>query len=109
MTHLLICMLLLAALLLAAAKAPLKLFLLTGTVRGRNGQRVSLVENRMEQSGQVLSTVMIQNDQFRLSCNVEQKTTVYLVFHEEKERKSYPLMLKEGHFNFCADEGILNG
>ncbi|WP_316837027.1 DUF4369 domain-containing protein [Pedobacter nutrimenti] len=109
MTHLLICMLLLAALLLAAAKAPLKLFLLTGNVCGRNGQRVSLIDDKVGQSRQVLSTVTIQNDQFRLSCNVEQKTTVYLVFHEEKERKSYPLMLKEGHFNFCADEDILNG
>ncbi|SHG57281.1 hypothetical protein SAMN04488522_106124 [Pedobacter caeni] len=86
-------------LLIVAAKAPLKLFVLTGIVSGKNGQLVSLVDESGEVS-RVLCTVTIQNNQFRLSCKVEQKALISLVFGEGKEKTTYPIMLEEGYFSF---------
>lgn len=100
------CVLVIAVIILIAAKAPLNLFLLTGTVAGKNGELVTLISNETNGNAEVLCVVTIQNDCFRLSCQQFKDGPAYLVFGEENDKTKYPVMLRKGHFNFCETKGV---
>jgi hypothetical protein len=99
-----IILLLLTALVTIAAKASLKLFLVTGTVFGKNGQLVKLVRDHYGQSPEILGSKMILNNQFRISCKVDKVSPVSIVFGEGKKMMVYTLILEEGHISFFLDK-----
>lgn len=80
-----------------AAKMPLKLFLVTGTISAKNGQTLKLVRYTEGQPPELLSSCRVYNNQFRMSCNVDKISPVSIVFEEENERIVYGLTLEEGH------------
>ncbi|TKC64076.1 hypothetical protein FBD94_06970 [Pedobacter hiemivivus] len=103
------CLLVIAAIILIAAKASLNLFLLTGTVSGKNGELVALISDEPTGNGQILCSVTIQNDCFRLSSEQVNDGPAYLVFGEGNDKTRYPVMLRKGHFSFCeTEESIKN-
>jgi hypothetical protein len=96
--------LLLAALIITAAKASLKLFLVTGTVSGKNGQLVKLVHDFYGSSPEVLGSKTIQDNHFRISCKVDKIGPVFLVFDGGKDMIVHAVTFEEGHINFFLNE-----
>lgn len=80
-----------------AAKASLKLFLLTGTVLGREGQTVELIRDYYGSGFKVLAKTTIQNQQFRFSYEVDEVAPVVVLFKDGKTSTSYNIILEEGH------------
>lgn len=107
MMSVLVCVLVIAAIIWLAAKASLNLFLLTGTVSGKNGELVTLISEESSGNDQILCSVTIQNDCFRLSSEQVNDGPAYLVFGEGNDQTKYPVKLKKGHFSFCdTDKSI---
>jgi hypothetical protein len=102
-----VCVLVIAAIIWVAAKASLNLFLLTGTTSGKNGELVTLIGDESTGNGQILCSVTIQNDRFRLSVQQFEEGPGYLVFGEGNDKTEYPVRLRKGHFCFCEAEGII--
>lgn len=98
------CGLMIAALLGIAAKATLNLFLLTGTISGRNGQLVYLISEDRTDCSEVLCSVTIQNNAFRLSCKVWEARSAYLVIGKGKDEIRYPMIINQGHFSFSETQ-----
>lgn len=94
------CGLMIAALIGIAAKATLNLFLLTGTISGRNGQLVYLISDDQTDCPEVLCSVSIQHNAFRLSCQVKESRSVYLIIGEGKDEIRYLMTINQGHFSF---------
>lgn len=94
------CIAALIVLLVLAAKAPLDLFLLTGTVPGKNGYLVELVKGFYGNSPEILSSCTVQYNQFRISCPVEEEGPVTLVLRYGQSTACYEFFLKKGHCNF---------
>lgn len=104
MMSVLISLLVIAAIIWVAAKASLNLFLLTGTVSGKNGELVALISEESSENGQILCSVTIRNNCFRLSSEQVNDGPAYLVFGEGNDKTKYPVRLRKGHFNFCETE-----
>ena len=96
--------LLLAALIITAAKASLKLFLVTGTVSGKNGQLVKLVHDFYGSSPEVLGSKTIQDNQFRISCKIDKNAPVFLVFEGGKDVIVCAVTLEEGRARIFLGE-----
>jgi hypothetical protein len=94
------CGLMIATLIGIAAKANLNLFLLTGAISGRNGQLVYLIRDDHKDCPEVLCSVAIQHNVFRLSCQVAAVQSAYLIIGEGKDEIRYPITIDQGHFSF---------
>ncbi|MBE9601081.1 hypothetical protein [Pedobacter sp. MC2016-24] len=101
MTNVFFCLLIIAVLLFIAAKAALNVFLLTGNITGKNGQRAYLICNEQNGSQGILCSVLIQNDRFRLSYQGDQQRPVCLVIGDGEDKIKYPIRINNGHYSFC--------
>lgn len=99
-----ISLLLLFLLVTVAAKASLKIFLLTGSVYGKNGQKVELVRDVYGQHPQILASDTVRNNQFRFSCKVDEITPVSVLFQEGRVITSFTVILEEGQVSFQIKE-----
>jgi len=100
-TNVFFCLLIISVLLFIAAKAALNVFLLTGTITGKNGQLAYLMCDEQNGGQEILCSVLIQNDRFRLSYQIDQQIPVCLVIGEGEDKIKCPIRINSGHYSFC--------